>query len=85
MSYDLQVFLKPDAPSGTISEQLTLLTNDQRSPEVPLDVEGRVVAELTVSPASLLMGVLEPGPEGHQAARRQGEKAVPHHGRHVRR
>jgi hypothetical protein len=61
VSYDLQVFLKPDAPSGTISEQLTLLTNDQRSPEVPLDVEGRVVAELTVSPASLLMGVLEPG------------------------
>jgi hypothetical protein len=61
VAYSLKVFLKPDAPSGSISEQLVLLTNDQRSPEVPLDVEGRVVAELTVSPASLLMGVLEPG------------------------
>ena len=61
VAYDLKVFLKPDAPSGAINEQLMLLTNDQRSPEVPLDVEGRVVAELTVSPASLLMGVLQPG------------------------
>ncbi len=61
LSYDLKVVLKPDAPAGAISEQLVLLTNDQRSPEVPLDVEGRVVADLTVSPASVLMGVLEPG------------------------
>jgi Protein of unknown function (DUF1573) len=61
VAYDLKVFLKPDAPSGAINEQLVLMTNDQRSPEVPLDVAGRVVAELTVSPASLLMGVLEPG------------------------
>jgi len=61
VAYDLKVLLKPDAPSGTINEQLVLLTNDQRSPEVPLDVAGRVVAELTVSPASLLMGVLQPG------------------------
>jgi hypothetical protein len=61
VAYDLRVQLKPDAPAGAISEQLVLLTNDQRSPEVPLDVEGRVVAELTVSPASVLMGVLEPG------------------------
>ncbi len=61
VAYDLKVFLKPDAPSGSINEQLVLLTNDQRSPEVPLDVAGRVVAELTVSPASILMGVLEPG------------------------
>ncbi|HEY4311473.1 MAG TPA: DUF1573 domain-containing protein [Pirellulales bacterium] len=61
VTYDLKVQLRPDAPAGTISEQLVLLTNDQRSPEVPLDVEGRVVADLTVSPASVLMGVLEPG------------------------
>jgi hypothetical protein len=61
VAYDLKVFLKSNAPSGTINEQLVLLTNDQRSTEVPLDVQGRVVADLTVSPASLLMGVLQPG------------------------
>ncbi len=61
VSYDLVVKLTPDAPSGPFNEQLMLLTNDQRSPEVPLDVEGEVVADLTVSPPSLLMGVLAPG------------------------
>ncbi len=61
VTYDLAVKLKQDAPSGPIQEQLVLLTNDQRTPEVPVDVEGRVVAELTVSPASLLLGVLHPG------------------------
>lgn len=61
VSYDLVVRLKEDAPAGALNEQIVLLTNDERSPEVPLDVQGQVVADLTVSPASLLMGVLEPG------------------------
>jgi hypothetical protein len=61
VSYDVVVRLREDAPAGALNEQVVLLTNDQRSPEVPLDVEGQVVADLTVSPASLLMGVLQPG------------------------
>jgi hypothetical protein len=38
-----------------------LVTNDRRTPEVLVDVEGRVVAELTISPATLFLGVLHPG------------------------
>ena len=61
VSYNLTVKLKEDAPSGPIHEQLVLETNDHRTPEVPVDVEGRVISELTVIPASLLLGVLHPG------------------------
>jgi Protein of unknown function (DUF1573) len=61
VTYDLAVKLKDDAPSGPIHEQLVLVTNDFRSPEFPVDVEGRVVSELTVIPSSLLLGVLHPG------------------------
>lgn len=61
VSYDLIVRLKGDAPAGALNEQVVLLTNDERSPEVPLDVEGQVVADLTVSPASLFVGILQPG------------------------
>lgn len=61
VTYDLTVKLKDDAPSGPIHEQLVLVTNDNRSPEFPVDVEGRVVSELTVIPSSLLLGVLHPG------------------------
>ncbi len=74
VAYDLSIFLKPDAPSGAINEQLVLLTNDERSPEVPLDVEGRVVADLTVSPASLLMGVLQPGQKATRQLVLKGKK-----------
>ncbi len=61
VSYDVAVSLKGDAPTGLVKEQIVLLTNDPRSPEVSIDVEGRVVAELSVSPASLFLGALEPG------------------------
>src|SRR5690606_13000348 len=43
------------------NDQLTLVTNDKRSSTVPVDVSGRIVSELTVSPQSLLMGVVSNG------------------------
>jgi hypothetical protein len=61
VSYDLVVRLAPDAPVGYIKEQLILITNDRRETQLPVDIEGQVVAALTVSPASLFLGVLEPG------------------------
>lgn len=61
VSYAMKVRLNGDAPAGYIKEQLTLVTNDKNSPEVPVMVEGRVVADLTVSPSTLSMGALKPG------------------------
>ncbi len=61
VSYKMIVRLKPDAPAGTIQDTLTLVTDDGRLPTVPVTVEGKVVSPLTVSPASLFVGVLEPG------------------------
>jgi hypothetical protein len=61
LAYKMQVKLREDAPAGPIAETLTLLTNDQRLPSVTVAVEGRVVPPLSVSPASLFLGVLKPG------------------------
>ena len=61
VGYGLVVRLGPDAPVGYIKDQLTLVTNDQRAKQIPVDIEGRVISELTVSPASLFMGVVQPG------------------------
>jgi len=61
VSYNLVVRLKNDAPIGFIKEQLLLVTNEGRTVQIPLDVEGRVVPEVTVSPAALFLGVVEPG------------------------
>jgi hypothetical protein len=57
-TYDLTMRLKPD---GYVKGQLILVTNDARATQIPMDVEGRVVAEVTVSPQLLSLGAVAPG------------------------
>jgi hypothetical protein len=61
VSYTMVVRLKADAAAGYVQDSLMLVTNDRAMPQVPIAVEGRVVPPLTVSPASLFVGVLAPG------------------------
>jgi hypothetical protein len=61
VSYDLLVHLKKDAPPGYLKDQLILVTNDSRITQFPIEVEGLVKAELTASPQSLVLGMVEPG------------------------
>jgi hypothetical protein len=61
VNYDLLVHLDQDAPLGYVNDYLMLVINDQRGTQIPLLVEGRVDASITVSPAALFMGVLQPG------------------------
>lgn len=61
VAYDLNVRLTKDAPAGYIKDQLILVTNDARAPELFVDVDGRVISAITVSPSSLFMGVVKPG------------------------
>lgn len=61
VSYKMLVRLKGDAPAGYLQDQLTIVTNDSYNSSLELPVEGRVVSPLTVSPASLFLGVLKPG------------------------
>lgn len=59
--YKMKVKLKDGAPAGYLHDSLSLITDDQRLPSVPVSVEGRIIPPLTVSPSSLFVGVLEPG------------------------
>ncbi len=60
-AYDLTMRLKPDAPAGYVKGQLILVTNDPRASQIPMDVEGRIVAAVTVSPQLLSLGSVECG------------------------
>lgn len=60
-SYKLRVRLREDAPPGYLKDHLILVINNRRPIEIPLLVEGRVLAEITASPAALFMGVLQQG------------------------
>jgi hypothetical protein len=59
--YDLTMRLKPEAPAGYVKGQLILVTDDARATQIPMDVEGRVVAEVTVSPQLLALGAVQCG------------------------
>jgi hypothetical protein len=61
VTYELSVALKDDAPVGYLQNQLLLTTNDRRATKFPVNVEGRIVSELSVSPAPLMLGTLQPG------------------------
>jgi hypothetical protein len=61
VAYELLVKLKDNAPKGYLNEQLFLITNDRKSDRVPIEITGRVAADLTVSPSSLSMGTVQPG------------------------
>ncbi len=61
IEYELDVTVDPDTPAGYLNDHLVLETNDRRLKEVPLEVEGRVLSGITVSPSSLFMGVVKPG------------------------
>lgn len=61
VSYDLMVHLDRAMPAGYLQDNLVLVTNDRNMTQVPVPVEARVETGVTVSPASLLMGVVQPG------------------------
>lgn len=56
VSYELLVRLKDTAAAGYFNEQLVLVTNDEEYPRIPIYVTGRVVAQLSVAPESLMLG-----------------------------
>jgi hypothetical protein len=59
--YEMFVKLKGTTPEGRINDYLSLITNDQTTTNVKVAVEGRVLAPLTVSPQSLVLGTLRAG------------------------
>ncbi len=60
-AYEVLVELDKDAPAGYIKDNLLLVTNDRALRQIPVMVEGRVLPEVTVSPATLFLGAVHPG------------------------
>ena len=61
VAYELLIRMTDDAPIGYVKDQLILVTNDARAGEIPVDMQGRVVSDITISPSQLFLGVVHPG------------------------
>jgi hypothetical protein len=62
VGYDLIVALSPKAPVGYLRQQLMLTTNDQAG-QIPVLVQARVEADVTVTPSIVQLGSVAPGTE----------------------
>lgn len=61
VQYDLVVRVKPNAPIGVVRDQVTIVTDDATSPNVPLLVEAKVESEFVVTPDPVYFGSLTTG------------------------
>ncbi len=61
VDYEMLVRLGENAPPGFLTDQFLIVTNDANLAKIPFTVNGRVLPGITVSPASLQLGVLDPG------------------------
>jgi hypothetical protein len=61
VEYRMLVRLTADAPLGYLKDQLSIVTNDGQLARIPIDVEGKVESEVTVSPLPLVFGEVKAG------------------------
>jgi hypothetical protein len=74
VNYDLIVSLLPDAPAGTIHQQIDLLTDDAASPQIPVLVRARVEGDVLVSPSVVQLGSMAPAAESTKTVLVRGSK-----------
>jgi hypothetical protein len=75
ITYDLKAVLDKGTPAGYVREHLWLITNDPAIEHIPVCVEGQVQAEISVSPSSLFLGVVQPGQSVTKQIVIRGQKA----------
>lgn len=60
-NYDLTVTLSDKIPFGSFRHSITLVTDDENSPNVPLLVEAEVTPDIVVNPSIVSLGTMTPG------------------------
>ena len=63
VGYTMSVQLKDNIPVGYLQDNLIIVTNDVTNQEIKLPITGKVSAPVTLSPASLLLGITSPETE----------------------
>lgn len=61
VNYDLTVKLTDKVPFGPLRHSITLVTDDENSPNVPLLVEAEVTPDIVVNPSIVSLGTMNPG------------------------
>ncbi len=65
-NYEINVAVREDAPTGTFQNEIAVITNDSKRPEVPLVVSGTVESPLSIAPQAIALGSIKPGQKVEQ-------------------
>jgi hypothetical protein len=61
INYSLTATLQPGVPTGYFKDEITLFTNDQSGPTIPISVVGTIQGAVAVTPSIINFGGLRPG------------------------
>jgi hypothetical protein len=61
INYSLTATLQPGVPTGYFKDEITLITNDQTGPTIPVSVVGTIQSAVAVSPSIINFGGVRPG------------------------
>jgi len=61
INYSLTATLQPGVSNGYFKDEITLLTNDQSSPSIPISVVANIQSAVAVTPTIINFGFLRPG------------------------
>ncbi|TWT93356.1 DUF1573 domain-containing protein [Stieleria varia] len=59
--YEIAVTVREDAPTGYFQNEIVVITNDTKRPDVPFRVSGQVESPLSISPQAIALGSLKLG------------------------
>ncbi|OYP34451.1 DUF1573 domain-containing protein [Rhodopirellula sp. MGV] len=61
INYEITVAVREDAPTGAFRDEIIVVTNDNKRPNVPLKVSGNIESPLSISPQAIAFGSVKPG------------------------
>jgi len=61
VDYDIVVELAANAPFGALRQYMTVVTDDDKTPNVPLLVEAEIRPDISVNPSVVSLGTMTPG------------------------
>jgi len=61
INYTLTATLQPGVSNGYFKDEITLLTNDQSSPSIPISIVANIQSAVAVTPSIINFGGLRPG------------------------
>jgi len=61
INFNLSATLQPNAPNGYFKDEITLLTNDESSPTIPVSVVASVQSAVALTPSIINFGRVTPG------------------------